>query len=1426
MKKSIWDEFTNLYSLSKTLRFELRPHPKTKSLIDVIKQDREIDRLYNEEMKPMFDDLHEKFISEALKFVEFSIDDLEKLDAYYIKLKDLKQKLKNLNKNKEKNKKKIGEVEKKIKELENSKSGKIVKLQNDLRDIISKRFDDVGENWKKMYKDIETDLTDKKDKRIKIALKGSGVKVLEEENILALLAYFYPEKINAIKEFKGFFTYFKGFNQNRANYYVSDQKSTGIANRIININFNIFIKNKNDFELFFEKLPEQLAPYKNYFKFENYKKCLSQEGIDKYNDQVGEAKKIVNLEYNQIQTDKKNILKGLNKLQKQIGCKTRQQREQLEKGESLYPKYLEKIGRGFHITKNEQDNYQLWECLDYLNIQLKSKVENLRQNYQNFFINWQDYKLDEIWFRKESLNTISAKWFGGANWFILTKALAYLGTGKIENEEYKIPQFINLQELKEAMEALEKGVDFDLKKPRRKKKKEEKQEPSFMKNRESKQCVYKPENLFKDEYKELYQNQNLFEAFLTIWQIEIEQQFKKIETSLANFETAKRELFDKNKHTKIVFDLMQNGYLPLLQFTRYHSLEKKGEIIPGYNMEAKFYDILDAFWADNPINQYRTALQSTLTQKPYSKDKIKLNFDNPSLAKGWDINKEVERRAVILRNYLGTENQFGEKEYDYHLAVVNKRFEYPFNKKDLYGNSDQEWEKMEYKYLKDASLSIPKCSTQVKQVVNHFKDSNEDFILIKGSSVGKFTKPLKISKEIFEINNRIYFKEDCNKSVLRGEIGKKEEKKYIKSFQKEFLEISQNYNLYKKSLNNWINYCKEFLRCYPSCEYFDYSSLDDAGKYESVDLFYKDVDRLSYTKKFVPINFDEIEKLIEKGEIYLFQIYSKDFSKKRKDKKIGKDSLQTLILKNLFSANNLKERFIKLNGETGLFFRDKSMDIEKDESRSKTFDIIKHKRYTTEKYFFHFPLTINFGADNLGQKDFNQKILKHICQNQKSIQIIGIDRGEKHLMYYSRISIDENGNAKIEDQGSFNKIKTKDEMDVKKIIYKYKDEKEWTDKYIPSKKDNLEDIKLEPTGEKENYVDYHLLLDYYEKKRIIARKNWEVIGKIKDLKEGYISQVIHNIYKMILEHNALVVMEDLNSEFKNNRLALREKSIYKKFELDLARKLSHLILKDKNPSEIGGALRAYQLTPKIEAGKIEDFEKVKQWGALFYVQPHYTSTTDPLTGWRKHLYISNSATKKEFYKYFGLNRKIQINYDFDKTCCKFSYQDKTGKTWNLYAFKGLSRFYYDSKNRQVKSYDLFKEFEELFSDFDKNKSINEQISEQEKFQWKTLIFFWNLLNQIRNTDRSKQGNENDFLQSPIWSEEHQQFFDSRKVTNTAMPENGDANGAYNIARKGILLLSKIRKHAKADREFKRYPDLFISNSEWDKFAQSSITSTQ
>lgn len=126
------------------------------------------------------------------------------------------------------------------------------------------------------------------------------------------------------------------------------------------------------------------------------------------------------------------------------------------------------------------------------------------------------------------------------------------------------------------------------------------------------------------------------------------------------------------------------------------------------------------------------------------------------------------------------------------------------------------------------------------------------------------------------------------------------------------------------------------------------------------------------------------------------------------------------------------------------------------------------------------PITINFKANKTSF--INDRILQYIAK-EKDLHVIGIDRGERNLIYVS--VIDTCGN--IVEQKSFNIV---------------------------------------------NGYDYQIKLKQQEGARQIARKEWKEIGKIKEIKEGYLSLVIHEISKMVIKYNAIIAMEDLSYGFK------------------------------------------------------------------------------------------------------------------------------------------------------------------------------------------------------------------------------------------------------------------------------------------------------
>ena len=102
-----------------------------------------------------------------------------------------------------------------------------------------------------------------------------------------------PEKLALIRRFGNFFTYFTGFNQNRENYYATDEKSTAVAYRAINENLLTFANNCGLFEAL--QVLDLSLEEKNIFNPDSYSDYLVQEGIQNYNTQIASIKSKINL---------------------------------------------------------------------------------------------------------------------------------------------------------------------------------------------------------------------------------------------------------------------------------------------------------------------------------------------------------------------------------------------------------------------------------------------------------------------------------------------------------------------------------------------------------------------------------------------------------------------------------------------------------------------------------------------------------------------------------------------------------------------------------------------------------------------------------------------------------------------------------------------------------------------------------------------------------------------------------------------------------------------------------------------------------------------------------------------------------------------------------------------------------------------------
>lgn len=745
-------------------------------------------------------------------------------------------------------------------------------------------------------------------------------------------------------------------------------------------------------------------------------------------------------------------------------------------------------------------------------------------------------------------------------------------------------------------------------------------------------------------------------------------------------------------------------------------------------------------------------VRNYVTRKPYRTEKIKLTFDAPTLLEGWSLSKEPDNKAVILR-----------KNGYYYLGIISKKSNKIF--KDIEeAKGDDIYEKMEYLMTKDVTLSIPKCSTQLNPVKSHFSENDTDYVVSSKS----YSEPFTITKEEYDLNNVMY--------------------DGVKKWQKDYLRKTGDVDGYNDAVRTWINFCARFLETYSTTKNYDFSDIYPLSKYESVDKFYSEVNQHLYKISFKKISSDYVRQLVEDGKLYLFKIYNKDFSTFSK----GRPNLHTLYWKALFAEENIKDTKYRLNGQAEIFYRKKSISPQdsvvhpsnqpiknKNISNGKTeslfgYDIVKDRRYTVDKFQFHVPITMNYKASDRAK--INSEMRRAIKKSE-NMHVIGIDRGERHLLYVTVIDLAGN----IKEQFSLNEI-----------INEYNNRRYST--------------------------NYHELLDSKEKERAAARQAWKTIENIKELKDGYMSQVVHVITQLMMKYDAIVVMEDLNVGFKRGRQKV-EKQVYQKFEKALIDKLNYYVDKNVAPCDTAGLYNALQLTEKFESFK----RMGKQNGALFYVPAWNTSKMDPTTGFVNLLYVKYESVEKSrsFIEKIGDIRFVTNDKDeyfaFDIDYRDFTARaDGTKTMWTICSYGTRIINQRDRSGHWAsKTVILTDEFKKLFAEY--GVSITGEMKPEilgvnAAAFYKRLMELIKVMLQIRN---SEINGEIDYMSSPVLNR-FGKFFNTNDVTDNTYPVNADANGAYNIARKGLWIVEQFKKTPEDKLDEVK---IAVTNKEWLQFAQ-------
>ncbi|MCD7780856.1 MAG: hypothetical protein LUH05_09325, partial [Candidatus Gastranaerophilales bacterium] len=231
----------------------------------------------------------------------------------------------------------------------------------------------------------------------------------------------------------------------------------------------------------------------------------------------------------------------------------------------------------------------------------------------------------------------------------------------------------------------------------------------------------------------------------------------------------------------------------------------------------------------------------------------------------------------------------------------------------------------------------------------------------------------------------------------------------------------------------------------------------------------------------------------------------------------------------------------------------------------------------------------------------------------------------------------------------------------------------------------------------------------------------------------------------------------------------------------------------------------------------------RQTGILFYIPAWCTSKIDPVTG-----FVNLFNTKYEnIEKSRGFISKFKdIRYNSDENYFEFvvddysKFTDKlkgTKKDWIICSFGDRIWTHRNPNNNNQWDNEkivLTDEFKQLFSKYgiDINniqKEIEIKTTLDKEF-YTSFFALFKLMVQMRN---SVTGEFEDYIISPVKGKDGN-FYDSRKC-GIDLPKDADANGAYNIARKGLMLVNQLKA---ADN--KKKINYKISNQEWLNFVQN------
>lgn len=1182
------------------------------------------------------------------------------------------------------------------------------------------KYVSLAENSNRDAEDFDNIKTKMRNQITEAFRKNSLFTNLFKKNLIKeyLPAFVSEEEKSVVNKFSKFTTYFDAFNDNRKNLYSSDAKSGTIAYRLIHENLPMFLDNIASFN------------------------AISGIGVNEYFSSIEaeftdalEGKRLTEFFqigfFNNTLTQKK--IDNYNYVVGAVNKAVNLYKQQYKNVRIPLLKTLHKMILSDRVTPSWLP--ERFESDEEMLTAIKAAYESLKEvlvgddddSLRNLLLNIDNFDLEHIYIAKDSgLTSISQQIFG----YYDTYTLAIKDQLQRENP--------NLYD-----ERIDKLY---------------KKEGSFS-------IAYLNRLVNTKEHITINEYYRLLGSYCREEGKRKDDFFKQIDGAYC---AISHLFFWGGEHGEIA---QSDSDIELIQklFDAYKGLQRFIKPLLGHGDEADKDNEFDAklrkVWDElDIITPLYDKVRNWLSRKIYNPEKIKLCFENNGkLLSGWSDNQTKSDNGTQYGGYIfRKKNEIGE--YDFYLGIsADAKL---FRRDETICYEDGMYERFDYYHLKPNTLLG-------KSYIGNYGEDSKAVLSAFNAAITK----LQLEKKLVPKDN-----EKVPTYLKR-----------LKQNYANFYQILMNddnvVDAYKSMKQHIFATLTSLIRVPAAIELATQTDLD-------IDELIDEILNLSSESfGYFPVATAAIEEANkrEKKPLFLFKMSNKDLSYAAKSseglrKSRGTENLHTMYLKALLG---MTQNVFSI-GSGMVFFRHKTKGLAETTARHKAnefvanknklndkkksifaYEIVKNKRYTVDKYLFKLSVKLNYSQPNNNKIDVNSEV-REIISNGGIKHIIGIDRGERNLLYLSLIDL--KGNIVM--QKSLNILK--DDHNAKE-------------------------------------TDYKGLLTEREGERQDARRNWKKIANIKDLKRGYLSQVVHIISKMLVEYNAIVVLEDLNPGFIRGRQKI-ERNVYEQFERMLIDKLNFYVDKHKDANETGGLLHALQLTSEFENFKKSEHQN----GCLFYIPAWKTSKIDPATGFA-NLFDTRYTNAVEAQKFFSKFDEIRYNEEKDWFEFEFDYDKFTQKAhgtrtkWTLCTYGMRLR----SFKNPAKQYNWDSEVVALTDEFkrilgkagiDIHENLKDAIRNLKGKKQKNLeplMQFMKLLLQLRN---SKAGTDEDYILSPV-AGENGIFYDSRSC-GEQLPENADANGAYNIARKGLMLIRQIKEAKELDKV-----KFDISNKSWLNFAQ-------